>query len=74
MQSLSQNQQQPLTTEQKEQVMYMLEHATITNYALNEIWEIIQEETEPFFQGDKSAKEVADILHNRVQLYLNERK
>lgn len=65
---------QPLTTEQKEQVMYMLEHATITNYALNEIWEIIQEETEPFFQGDKSAKEVADILHNRVQLYLNERK
>lgn len=65
---------QPLTTEQKEQVMYMLEHATVANLALNDIWEMILEETESFFQGGKSAKEVADILHNRVQLYFNEQK
>jgi ABC-type glycerol-3-phosphate transport system substrate-binding protein len=35
---------------------------------------IIQEETEPFFAGQKSAREVADIIQNRVQVYVNENR
>ena len=37
------------------------------------IREIISEETQPFWNGTKSAEEVAEIIDNRVQLYLDER-
>ncbi len=33
---------------------------------------IITEESEPFFKGQKSAKEAADIIQNRIQTYVNE--
>lgn len=33
---------------------------------------IISEEVQPYFVGDKSAKEVAEIIQSRVQLYLDE--
>ena len=33
---------------------------------------IIEEETEAFYSGNKTAEEVAKIIQNRVQLYLNE--
>ena len=36
------------------------------------IWQIIREESEAYFTGDKSIEEVADIITNRVQLYLDE--
>lgn len=36
------------------------------------IMEIILEETAPYFDGQKSAEEVADIIQSRVQLYLHE--
>ena len=36
------------------------------------VWQIIQEEAEAYFIGDKSVEEVADIINNRVQLYMNE--
>ena len=36
------------------------------------IWQIIREESEAYFTGDKSIVEVADIITNRVQLYLDE--
>lgn len=35
---------------------------------------ILGEELPSYFTGDKSAKEVADIIHNRVQLYFAEKK
>lgn len=37
-----------------------------------EIYGIISEETGAFFHGQKSAKEVADIIQNRVSIYLSE--
>ena len=37
-----------------------------------ELTNIITEETEPFFKDQKSAKETADIIQNRVQTYVNE--
>ena len=38
------------------------------------VWEIIQEEAEAYFMGDRSIEEVADIITNRVQLYLDENR
>ena len=38
------------------------------------IWQIIWEESEAYFVGDKSIEEVADIINNRVQLYLDENR
>ena len=35
---------------------------------------IIQEETESFFAGQKSARDVAEIIQNRVQVYVNENR
>ena len=33
---------------------------------------VILEEAETFFNGDKTAEAVAEVIQNRVQLYLNE--
>lgn len=38
------------------------------------VMDIIQEETAAYFAGDKDAKDVAALIQNRVQLYLNEQK
>lgn len=37
-----------------------------------ELSNIITEETEAFFKGQKSAKDTADIIQNRIQVYVNE--
>ena len=39
----------------------------------NEIGMIIEEEAEAFFSGDKGAAAAAEMIQNRVQLYLDER-
>lgn len=36
------------------------------------VWTIVAEETEDFWSGRKSAEEVAKVIDNRVQLYLDE--
>ena len=35
---------------------------------------IISEEAEPFYAGQKNAKDVAGIIQSRVQLYVNENR
>lgn len=39
-----------------------------------ELNSIISEEAEPFFKGQKSASEVANVIQNRIQVYVNENK
>ncbi len=39
-----------------------------------QMYNIISEETESFFAGQKSAKEVADIIQSRMQIYVNENR
>jgi ABC-type glycerol-3-phosphate transport system substrate-binding protein len=39
-----------------------------------EMYSIITEETAPFFAGQKTAKEVADIIQSRIQIYVNENR
>ncbi len=45
---------------------------TVANYANNEIFSIIEEESESFFKGEKTAKEVAEIIQSRVSIYVKE--
>lgn len=39
-----------------------------------EIQNIVTEEVKPFFTGEKSEREVAGIIQNRVRLFLEEQK
>ncbi|WP_310604011.1 ABC transporter substrate-binding protein [Anaerosporobacter sp.] len=64
----------PYTEEQIEKFYFLLENAQPNNYKVASLSSMISEELEPYFAGDKSAEDVAKILDNRVQLYLNERK
>ncbi len=56
-----------------EKFRFLLEHAKPNNWNVSAISEIIYEELTPYFEGDRTAKEAAKILDNRVQLYLDER-
>ena len=63
-----------LTQEQLDQITNYIQTID-TSYKYDEkIFEIIEEETTPFFEGAKSAKEVADIIQNRVKLYMQENR
>lgn len=45
-----------------------------TGYADEDVMKIISEEAGSFFSGSKSAQEVATMIQNRVQLYVNENR
>ena len=38
------------------------------------IMNIVFEETAPYFDGQKTAEEVADIIQSRIYIYVNENK
>ena len=63
-----------LSEEQAQWVRFLIENARPGNFYVQEIEDIIYEELEPFFQGQRTAEEAAKILDNRVQLYLDERR
>lgn len=46
----------------------------ISENADRQIVNIIQEEAEPFFRGQKSAADAAAVVQNRVQIYVNENR
>lgn len=62
------------TEEEVNCVKELIESARPLSAADDRIMAIIQEEAEPFFQGQKSVEEVADIIQSRVQIYLDERQ
>lgn len=60
------------TKEQVEEIKALIELADGVYSYPQEIAAIIDEEAAPFFDGKKSAKEAADIIQSRVQIYVNE--
>ena len=61
------------TEEDKEFIRYMAENAYWDNsMQVRDIQEIILEEVPYYFEGDKSAQEVAGTIQNRIGLYLKE--
>ena len=51
-----------------------MEQCVAKPFVDDELRTILDEELAAFFAGGKSAAEVAKIIDNRAQLYLNERK
>ena len=62
----------PMSQEQVDAAVAMIESITKHPYIDNDILNIINEDMGAFFSGQKSAREVADIIQNRVQLYVDE--
>ncbi len=64
----------PMTQEEIDEVLAVVK--TIDKpYAYDQnLINIISEEAAPYFAGQKSAKEVADIIQSRAQIYVNENR
>ena len=62
------------TRDDVDAVMALIESAHGVTGDNIEVTNIIREEAGAFFEGHKSAKEVADIIQSRVQIYVNENR
>ena len=60
------------TDEDVEGFLAILEKADELQYQDTAIMAIIEEEVKPYFEGQKSVDEVADIIQSRVDIYLKE--
>ena len=61
-----------MTQEEVDQLVEMLKtFKNVVRYD-DTLINIISEEAEPYFNGQKTAGEVAQIIQNRVQIYLRE--
>ena len=56
----------------KEEYLAFLENCEPAPYCPQAIKDIVEEESSQFFDGDRSAKETAEVIQRRVQLYLDE--
>ncbi len=63
----------PMTQEQMDRTVDFIEHLHNPAFEDEVIMNIIYEEAESFFQGQKTAEDVAELVQNRVRLYLDER-
>ena len=62
-----------ITKEQAQVIMDEINTASISGYDIDgTIKDIIREEAQYFFEGQKTAGEVGKIIQDRVQLYLDE--
>ncbi len=60
------------TEEQVERVRAMIDHVQIRRGMDNRLTEIIYGEAAAYFKGQKTVEEVAKVVQNRVQIYLDE--
>lgn len=60
------------TEEEINAVRTLIDHAGSVTAFPQEIFNMIIEEADAFFEGQKSARETADIIQSRVQIYVNE--
>lgn len=60
--------------EQVDVVKELIESADTLYQYDEEMFTIIMEEAKPYFEGQKTVKEVADIIQSRVQIYVNENR
>ncbi len=65
---------EPLTQEQVDQVVEVILTADKLYYYNEDIQNIITEETAAFFEGQKSAEEVAQIIQSRAQIFVDENR
>ena len=65
---------EPLTAEEVAEIKeFVMSVDRISSYN-DEIGNIISEDAQPFFEGQKSAEEVAKVIQSRVNIYINEKQ
>lgn len=64
----------PMSQAQVDKVVNYIFSVKKSRYYNNNVMNIINEEMGGFFSGQKSAQEVANIIQNRVQLYVDENR
>jgi len=62
----------PLDQEQLDELIAYVESVTATPFEDNNVMNIINEEMESYFSGQKTAEDAAAIIQNRVQVYVFE--
>ena len=62
----------PLTQEELKELEDFIDSVTLIYSDNSNVNKIIEEEASAFFSGQKSAKEVADIIQSRLTIYVNE--
>lgn len=60
------------TREEVDQVLALIDAAKPFPFGTKQLFNIIEEEAEAFYQGQKSVDEVADIIQRRVEIYVSE--
>lgn len=60
------------TQEEADAVRELIDNTTTLVSQDTQIMSIINEEVAPYFEGQKSVQEVADIIQNRIQTYVDE--
>ncbi|MCI9073467.1 MAG: extracellular solute-binding protein [Lachnospiraceae bacterium] len=63
---------EPFTQEEVDKICQFIYGVNRTAFYSEEIRNIIMEDAEAFFSGQRSAQEVAGIIQSRAQLYMNE--
>lgn len=64
----------PMSIERANEVYDYVLSVKQRSFANNEISKIINEEVQGYFEGQKSAQEVANIIQSRVEIYVKENK
>ena len=63
-----------LTQEQVDQIRELMETTTKMADYDNSIIEIVTQQAAPFFEGQKSAEDVAKLVQSKVNIYVNEQR
>lgn len=63
---------EPMTQEEAQEFTEFLKSLTLVGEYDQKLVDIITEEAAPFFEGQKTAEDVAKIIQSRVQLYVSE--
>ena len=64
----------PLTPQQLEKLKSFVGSVTKRAYYNEDVQNIINEEMDAFYKGQKSAKDVAGIIQSRAQIFVNENR
>lgn len=65
---------EPMTKEEAQNLYDFISSVNKPYSYDDDLMNIINEEVAPYFEGDKSAKEVAGIIQSRAQVYINENR
>lgn len=59
------------TQEEVDLILQLIDQAKPVNLGITQVLEIIDEEAAGYFEGQKTVDEVAKVIQNRVQLYVD---